>query len=162
MSQGPVSCVSVAFREVSPTTKEMYQLCPKVCASCVSYIYTTKGLSFAPPEQIRKRTNSASRKTTHIHTQIQINHPTSKFSTFSATTYIWSAWHFLLCFRCFCSYFNVYIDSWFNHSAFFDTKPCWFILASVHLFKIHYKHETRSDEFPLKHYESSLQDRNEL
>jgi hypothetical protein len=32
-----------------------------------------------------------------------------------------------------------------SHSAFFDSKHCWFLLASVSLFKIRYKHEIKSE-----------------
>lgn len=53
------SCLSVVSRFVNPTVKEMYQLHPKDCASCVSYRDTTKSLTLPPshPQKYRDTTH---------------------------------------------------------------------------------------------------------
>jgi hypothetical protein len=59
--------------ELSTPRLEMYQLHPKVSASCVAHTDTTKSLLFTPPEMTEKRTRSAKDLSlslfhTHTHT----------------------------------------------------------------------------------------------
>jgi len=124
--------------ELRSEVKKAFQLRPKVSPACVSYRDTTK-----PPDQTGKRTRSAARDThTHTHThmhhthaRIQRHHPVTNASTLSTTTLYLKCMAFrnvshvlvvtLMCKLISCS----------KHSAFFDTKHCWFLLASTLIFK---------------------------
>ena len=67
--------------------------------------------------------------TTHRH------HPTSKVSTFPKTTCTWNGRHFVICNILFPVTLMCKLISCSNHSDFFDTKYCWFLLGSTHILK---------------------------
>jgi hypothetical protein len=84
---------TLASRDGPPTRKTVYQLLPKVCASCVSYRHTTKRLNFAPSGETGKRTRRATRDTararthTHTHTHTNIDTPPSVQPLLLSTTW---------------------------------------------------------------------------
>jgi len=125
--------------------KKAYLLLSRGSASCVSYRNKIKHL-----EHSGKRTRSAAGDTTHIYTHRQTDTTQSLPHIHEMHGILYSVSHVLvetlICELISCSI----------HSAFFDTKYCWFLLATKLLFKNHL--QTR-DKFTFTNFRYELRKR---